>query len=381
MNIAFLTPEYPNAKFDVSGGIGTSIFNLSHELVKSGHGVHVLIYGQDEDELFEENGIVFHKIKNAKFKGISRYLSQKKIERIINQLHKDKKIDFIEGPDWGMTSFIKPTCPVIIRLHGSDTYFCYLDNRPVKWINKFHERRTLVNADAILSVSKFTGELTNKLFKAKKEFAVIPNGINTNDFSMRDNFDVEHNTILYFGTLIRKKGLLELPLIFNKVYEKNNQAKLLLIGRDSSDTISGNSSTWQMMQSLFSEEALKNVTYLGSVAYNEIKKHINKAKVCVFPTFAEALPVSWLEAMAVGKPIVASNVGWATEVIEDEVSGFLAHPKDHELFSKRILAFLDDEELCKTMGIAARKRVEVKFDSKVVMEQNIRFYNTILETK
>ncbi len=381
MNIAFLTPEYPNDKFDVSGGIGTSIFNLSHELVKSGHGVYVLVYGQDEDQLFEENGIVFHKIKNVKFKGISRYLSQKKTERIINQLHKSKKIDLVEAPDWGMTSFIKPTCPVIVRLHGSDTYFCHLDNRPVKWINKFHERRMLVNADAIISVSKYTGDLTNLLFNLKRNFTVIPNSIDSSKFFLPTNAVVDENTILYFGTLIRKKGLLELPLIFNKVYEKNSKAKLVLIGKDSSDVISGDNSTWKMMQPLFSKDALNNVSYLGSVTYDAIKQHISKAKVCVFPTFAEALPVSWIEAMALGKPIVASNVGWAVEVIEDEVSGFLAHPKDHELFSKRILQFLYDESLCKTMSIAARKRVETTFDSKVVMEQNIRFYNTILENK
>ncbi|MEI7507986.1 MAG: glycosyltransferase family 4 protein [Flavobacterium sp.] len=381
MNIAFLTPEYPNDKFDVSGGIGTSIFNLSHELVKSGHGVYVLVYGQDEDQLFEENGIVFHKIKNVKFKGISRYLSQKKTERIINQLHKSKKIDLVEAPDWGMTSFIKPTCPVIVRLHGSDTYFCHLDNRPVKWINKCHERRMLVNADAIISVSKYTGDLTNLLFNLKRNFTVIPNSIDSSKFFLPTNAVVDENTILYFGTLIRKKGLLELPLIFNKVYEKNSKAKLVLIGKDSSDVISGDNSTWKMMQPLFSKDALNNVSYLGSVTYDAIKQHISKAKVCVFPTFAEALPVSWIEAMALGKPIVASNVGWAVEVIEDEVSGFLAHPKDHELFSKRILQFLYDESLCKTMSIAARKRVETTFDSKVVMEQNIRFYNTILENK
>lgn len=382
MNIAFLTPEFPNKKFNFSGGgLGTSIFNLSQELVNKGHGVYVLVYGQDKDEVFQENGVVFYKIKNVKFKGISRYLSQKKIERIINQLHHDQKIDVVEAPDWGMTSFIKPTCKVIVRLNGSDTYFCHLDNRPVKWNNKFHEKRLLKNADAIISVSKYTGDTTNSLFNLKRNFTVIPNSIDSTNFSLSTNVVVDEHTILCFGTLIRKKGLLELPLIFNKVYEKNSKAKLVLVGKDSSDVISGNNSTWKMMQSLFSKEALINVSYLGSVTYDEIKQHISKAKVCVFPTFAEALPVSWIEAMAMQKPIVASNVGWATEVIEDEVSGFLAHPKDHELFSKRILQFLNDESLCKSMSKAARKRVETTFDSKVVMEQNIKFYNTILEKK
>ncbi len=379
MNIAFLTPEYPNVKFDASGGIGTSIFNLSSELVKAGHGVYVLVYGQDEDIIFKEKGIIFYKIKNVKLKGISRYLSQKKIERIINQLHKEGKIDFVEAPDWGMTSFIKPSCKVIIRMNGSDTYFCHLDNRPVKWNNKFHEKRMLMNADAIISVSKYTGDVTNSLFNLKRDFTVIPNSINSDNFSVFPSKTIDSATILYFGTLIRKKGLLELPLIFNKVYEQNSAAKLILIGRDSSDIISGSSSTWQLMQSLFSSASLHNVSYLGSVPYDEINRHIARAKICVFPTFAEALPVSWLEAMALQKPIVASNVGWATEVIEDGVSGFLAHPKNHELFSKRILDFLYDDVLCEQIGIEARKRIETKFDSKVVMEQNIAFYKTILD--
>jgi len=381
MNIAFLTPEYPNSKFDVSGGIGTSIFNLSHELVKSGHGVHVLVYGQKKDEVFEDEGITFHKIKNVKCKGISRYLSQKKIERIINQLHKEKKIDFVEATDWGLTSFFNPTCKVILRLHGSDTYFCHLDNRTVKWINKFHEKKIVSKADAIISVSQYTGNMTNIIFNLNRDFVVIPNSIDCSNFSSPKEIEVDENTILYFGTLIRKKGVLELPLIFNKVYQKNSKVRLVLIGRDSSDIMTGTNSTWQMMQSLFSKEAFNNVTYLGSIAYDEIKPHISRAKVCVFPTFAEALPVSWLEAMAMKKPIVASNLGWATEVIEDEVSGFLAYPKDHELFSKRILQFMDDDNLCKSMGIEARKRVESKFDSKLVMEQNIKFYKTIIDKK
>ncbi len=116
-----------------------------------------------------------------------------------------------------------------------------------------------------------------------------------------------------------KKGAFELPLIFNELYKKNTDVQLILIGRDASDIQSGNSSTWKMMQELFDDRALKNVNYLGSVPYDEIKNHIAKASVCVFPTFAEALPVSWIEAMTMNKAIVASNIGWANEVIEDSL--------------------------------------------------------------
>jgi hypothetical protein len=55
-----------------------------------------------------------------------------------------------------------------------------------------------------------------------------------------------------------------------------------------------------MMQQLFTPEAIANVTYLGVVP-TKIKRHIIETTVCVFPTFAEALPVSWIEAMAMEK--------------------------------------------------------------------------------
>jgi hypothetical protein len=52
----------------------------------------------------------------------------------------------------------------VIRLNGSDTYFCNLDYRMVKWKNKFHEKRALQKADALLSVNKFTADKTNEIF-------------------------------------------------------------------------------------------------------------------------------------------------------------------------------------------------------------------------
>lgn len=395
MKIAFLTPEYPHPKTGSSGGIGTSIKNLAIGLLAEGCSVRVLVYGQKEEAVFDDKGITIQQIKNVKFKGLSWFLTRKKLERIINQLYANTAIDLVEAPDWtGITSFIQPKkCPIVIRLNGSDTYFCYLDNRPVKWNNKFHERRALQKADGLLSVSQFTADVTNKVFGLQKHFTIIPNSIDTslflndsgspviarNEAILWSGTGVE--VILYFGSLIRKKGLLELPLIFNEVVQKNPTVQLLLIGRDVPDVISGNSSTWQMMQELFADEALPNVRYLGVVPYQEIKLHIKAASLCVFPTFAEALPVSWIEAMALQKPIVASNIGWANEIIEDEVEGFLVHPQDHKKYAERILELLDNPERQIDFGAAARKKVVAKFSMAVVAQQSALFYKKCMASK
>lgn len=379
MKIGFLTPEYPHSKTGNSGGIGTSIKNLAVGLLAEGCSVRVLVYGQKQEAIFDDNGICIQQIKNVKFKGLSWFLTRKKLERIINQLYKNGELDLVEAPDWtGITSFIQPKkCPIVIRLNGSDTYFCHLDNRPVKAINKFHEKRALEKANGLISVSQFTADLTNQVFGLNKEFTVIPNSIDIDLFKSNFNSN-DNNQILYFGTLIRKKGALELPFIFNEVFQKNKNAQLILIGKDSSDSISGNGSTWSMMQPLFSDESLQNVHYLGSVPYESVKMHIEAASVCVFPSFAEALPVSWIEAMALQKPVVASNIGWANEIIDDGVNGFLVHPKMHQEFAERILEVLESPELLQKMGRNARKIIVEKFCISVVARQSLTFYKSLI---
>ncbi len=380
MKIAFLTPEYPHAKTGASGGIGTSIRNLALGLIAQGCSVRVLVYTQKEEGIFDDSGICIQQIRNIKCKGLSWYLTRKKLENIINTLYRQQQIDLVEAPDWtGITSFISPQkCPVVIRLHGSDTYFCHLDQRPVKWVNRFHEKRALKNADGLLSVSQFTADLTNAVFGLNKKFTIIPNSIAVDAFSSDDSNTRNKHTILYFGSLIRKKGLLELPFIFNAVVAKNPKVQLLLIGRDVPDIISGNVSTWEMMQGLFTTEAQANVRYLGSVPYENIKNHIDEATVCVFPTFAEALPVSWIEAMAMQKPIVASNIGWATEVIDDGLNGFLVHPTHHIEYSDRIIELLESKDLRHDFGIKAREKVNEKFSIAIVAKESLLFYNSLI---
>jgi starch synthase len=382
MKIAFLTTEFPHPKMNTSGGIGTSILNLSRGLVQRGDEVTVLVYGQNKDEFFIENGISFYLIKRVKVKGISRFLTQKKIERLINSLVRGKKIDLIEAADWdGITSCIKPKCPVVVKLHGTDTYFCHLDNRPVKWRNRFNEGKALKAADGLLSVSRFTADVTNEIFALQREFTVIPNCIDMAKFSPVDTMAVEANTILYFGTLVRKKGSLELPLIFNEVYNQNKSAKLILVGRDARDVISGNPSVWAMMQTLFDKEAFQNVEYVGSVSYDKIKEYINSATICVFPTFAEALPVSWIEAMAMNKAIVASDIGWAPEVINDGTDGYLVNPKNHKAYAAKIMALLNNAPLRNQFGKAAREKAAQEFSIAVIAAASANYYQKIVDRK
>lgn len=84
--------------------------------------------------------------------------------------------------------------------------------------------------------------------------------------------------------------------------------------------------------------------------------------------------MTWLEAMAMEKALVTSDIGWAKEVMIDGKTGFTVNPKNHQEYADRILQLLMHPALAKKMGTAARERVVAKFSTEVVVERNIEFY-------
>ncbi|MFN4762880.1 glycosyltransferase family 4 protein [Gillisia sp. Q332] len=376
MHLAFLTPEYPHPLSTSSGGLGTSIKNMVNTLSEKGIKVTVFIYGQRQDKIFTENGIRFHLIKQRNYKFLGWYLHRKYLEKYLNKAFTQDKIDVLEAPDWtGITAFMKLRCPLVIRFHGSDAYFCQLENRQQKKKNFWFEKKALEGANHLLSVSQFTADKTAEIFGLKKQVTVIPNSVDVARFIPQPE-KLEPGNILYFGTLIRKKGVLELPEIFNRLVKEMPQARLLFAGRDVMDIKTGRS-TKELMLEKFSPVATKQLVWLDNLPYEEILEQIAKAHVVVLPSFAEALPMTWIEAMAMEKALVTSNIGWAKEVMIDGVTGFTVDPKDHQLYAERILQLIYDPALAKKMGKAARERVLAKFSTEVVVERNIGYYEKI----
>jgi len=129
----------------------------------------------------------------------------------------------------------------------------------------------------LLSVSEFTAEKTAALFRLKKKIEVIPNSVDVAYFCPR-NTAVEPNTILYFGSIIRKKGVLELAAIFNLIVAKKPGARLLFAGKDVQDHLTG-SSTKQLILDKLSPAAKINTEWLGVLPYEKVL-----AQICGSPS-------------------------------------------------------------------------------------------------
>jgi glycosyltransferase involved in cell wall biosynthesis len=118
---------------------------------------------------------------------------------------------------------------------------------------------------------------------------------------------------------------------------------------------------------------------LGKIPYQEVQSYIQKAHVCVFPTYAETLGMVTIESMAMQKPVVNSNIGWAQELMVDGESGFLVHPSNHDLYAKRIESLLNDPNLTLQMGEKAQQYVAATFDIEQQVLKNISFYKNVLQ--
>lgn len=381
MHIGFLTPEYPHSKVNSSAGIGTTIKNLAQSLLKQNVQVTVFVFGQSTQEIINDDGIVIHLIAQKKMGLLTWYRYRKYLENYVNQHAKSNSIDLIEAPDWtGITAFMKLDVPLVIRLHGTDAYFCKLENRRQKVKNYFFEKQALKTAQAYISPTQFAAQKTAEIFSIDvQQIKIIPSGILLDQFENNNSEQYQAGVILYLGTIIRKKGVLELPHIFENVLEQCPNAELIIVGRDAFDIKTKCESTWLLLQNTLNGRLFSKVKYLGSVPYEKVQEYIRQANVCIFPTFAETQGMVTIESMAMQKAVVNSNIGWAHEILNDGSEGFLAHPKDHSAFADKIIQLINQPELAFQIGQAARKRVEADFDIEKLVQRNIHFYQSVIQ--
>jgi glycosyltransferase involved in cell wall biosynthesis len=381
MHIAFLTSEYPDPRIDsMTGGIGSFVKNFADTLSINGHRVTIFVYSQKHDNSFYDGKITIHTIKKQVLKGTTWWINRKYIERFVNKIIVQQKIDIIEAAEWsGITAFMSFRIPLVVRLHGSDTFFCHLEQRNQKWKNYFFEKKALNSADAIVAVSAFVGDKTKELFGLKKKIKTIYNAIDIKEFNP-DHKIIKEKSILYFGAIIRKKGVLALAEIFNKICEIDSTIQLTVLGRDVMDVIE-KKSTKHLFEELLTERARKQVNLLDPVPYSEVKKYIRASDVVVLPSFAEAFPMTWLESMALEKKMVTSDIGWAKELMIDGQTGYCCNPLNSNDFAAKIMQLINDAELAAIMGQNARKRIQKSFNQEKAYFENYTFYKQIIDNE
>lgn len=373
MHVGFLTVEYPPL---ATGGIGTSLRSLGRALVAQGHRVTVVGWGPKLET--EDEGVRVRFLGDSGVPRMGWLLNRLAVRRELVRLVEEEGLDLVAAHDWcGPSAGLSLPCPVAVHLHGSATYFAHLLGEEVRPSIHLAESVALRRADGLASVSRFTAATTRRLFGLEKPIEVIPNGVDAERFRPGRADEVEPGVVLYFGTLVRKKGVLDLGPVFSEIVGRDPGARLRLVGRDAPDRQTGSASTWELLAASLSPAARARTEYVGARPYLEVHEQVHRAAVCVFPSYAEALPLAWLEAMACGRPIVAYDVGWAPELIRSGTDGLLVPLGKTSSLAEAALSVLADTALGRSLGEAARARAESEFSSAAIAHRTAEWYTSL----
>ena len=268
---------------------------------------------------------------------------------------------------WRKTMFICPALcfrvPSIIHLHAGrfPEFYEQRCNGFSRWIVRY----IFDHVDSIIVVS-LEGQRWVKSISRNQLVVPIYNAIQVaenTDFTLRENASV-----LCLGRLGRGKGTYDLLEAVCRIVGKYPQIRVIL-GGDGELGLARDAAKRLGID--------KNVEILGWVSGADKSRLLERATIYALPSYAEGLPMSVLEAMSAGLPVVSTAVGGIPEAITDGVEGSLVLPGDVAALSAAIDRLLSDDGLRRKMGLAARQKVNSTFSTECILPMIERLYRQL----
>jgi glycosyltransferase involved in cell wall biosynthesis len=207
--------------------------------------------------------------------------------------------------------------------------------------------QALTLADTVLFPSKFNQEQYNK-YSNHGNFHFIWTGVDVEwpaevtDISVSQQQDLKTKVVL-IGSMESRKGQdILIKAIQSLPGEVVNNFEFFFIGQLLDK--------WFQTRVNVMARRLKNVHILGEVPSGEVMRFLKEADIYVLPSRDEALPVTLIEAMALGRTVIATRVGGVPEIIEDNVNGVLIESEDYKTLSEQLLKLNQDTELAHRLG-------------------------------
>lgn len=344
------------------GGVGVHIHTLSKKLVEMGHEVYVITY--PHKEIKDIDGIHVIGTKGLNIPGVRGLMFKKNAKKALENLLEKEDIDIIHGhylfPAGAAAVEVgkKHNIKTYVTAHGSDMFELY-KNQPLM---RSTVRNVLKDADGVFAVSNAlrheiiaTGVvgIADKT-KLSWNSVDIDKFSNKNDDSFKKEFKLEDKPIVLFvGNLIKRKNvdsLLEAKKIAHSDYY------LVVVG---------DGPLYKKLTKKVEDDNIHDVIFTG--ARDDVENIIPSCDVLILPSFSESFGLVLIEALACGKPVIGSDVGGITEIINDDV-GLLVNPKKVSSIAKAIDNIINDNDLRLVLSMNARSRaldfskVDVPYD-------------------
>ncbi len=232
-----------------------------------------------------------------------------------------------------------------------------------RWFRRLHGK---------IAVSKPAMEFASGYFPGY--YNIIPNGVDIDHFSPNllpvEEFGDGKLNILFVSRLEKRKGLNHLLGAFSQVKQQVPNSRLIIVGPGTR--------LRRRYEREVRRSGLKDVVFTGLVPYEELPRYYKTADIfCAPATGRESFGLILLEAMAAGKPIVASNIEGYASVLAHNVDGLLVPPADKEMLARALLSLSTDEALRREMGARGRAKA-LEYSWERVAQNVLHYYMRVL---
>lgn len=350
MKIALVSPY----DFAYPGGVANHISSLDLQFTCMGHDVKVIAPASRIIKDFEDRFIAIgrpYPIPSSD--SVIRVPISMHLAPTIKKVLAREQFDIIHLHE----PFMPMLCSAMVRFSNTVTVgtFHAAEGKPgYNWgrpISTWLIQRRLHNLHGRIAVSKPAQEYHSKYIPGSYE--IIPNGIDLERFSdsvtPMERFQDGKLNILFVGRLEFRKGLNYLLNAFLRVKQEIPESRLIVVGPGT--RLRKRYERW------VSKTGLKDVVFAGYVSNEDKARYYKTADIfCAPATSRESFGIVLLEAMAAGKPVVATNIPGYASVVSDGEDGLLVPPQNYQELARALLTLLNDEALRKQMGARGKAK-------------------------
>jgi colanic acid/amylovoran biosynthesis glycosyltransferase len=229
-------------------------------------------------------------------------------------------------------------------------------------------------ADCLIAISKYNHDHLLRFGGDPEKIVYHPVGIDCRRFGYEPPSRNGRKSIrlLSVARLVEEKGLEFGIRAFDLLVKDRPGAAIHY-------DIIGEGPLHRRMQRLIDELGLESrVRLLGAKSQDEVIRALRQSDILLAPSLAEALPVSLMEAHAVGLPVLATQVGSVDQIVQEGRSGFLVPPGDTAALCRRLSDLIQDPQQRAEMGLRGRRHVEQHYDIERLNDRLVNLYEDLL---
>ncbi len=353
------------------GGVMAHIFHLSQHLIAAGHEIKIIAPLTSPPAILDKGFIRLGRSVPVPTGGsMARISLSVWLEPRIKRLLAEEQFDVIH-----IHEPLAPVIPLfILRLSNAvnvGTFHAFHGSGRVYRVSKYALRRYHDRLDGRIAVSVPALSMVSRHFPG--DYRVIPNGIEFNRFAIParplSDFQDGKLNILFVGRLEKRKGLKYLLGAYSKLKWRYPNTRLIVVGPGNPEP---------EVFRFIAERNLEDVVLVGGVTYEDLPRYYQVSDIFCSPaTGKESFGIVLLEAMASGKPIVASSIEGYSSVMSHGEEGLLVPPRSEEALQVALETLISDPAMREEMGARGTLKAP-RYDWEQVTAQIIDYYTLLL---